>query len=166
MLRQPEQRIISAFKANQRNFTFKNCRNCSLPEYAEIASGMAVRMLNGHPWKDTQIQITPEMVDNAVHRLETGFAFVGLTEEWPLSVCLFHKMFGGRPQKRDFLDVRPGKAHSNLYDVSALENFTDPYDGPVYARAKQLFWANVEKFNATRAACRESCSESTTYFNE
>jgi hypothetical protein len=30
----------------------------------------------------------------AIERLD-GFSFVGLEEEWPLSVCLFHVINGG-----------------------------------------------------------------------
>ena len=54
---------------------------------------------------------------------ENDFAFVGLTEEWDLSVCLFHRMFGGECHVREFLDVRPGStphyAHKKCLIVGA-----------------------------------------------
>jgi hypothetical protein len=162
MFRQPEQRIISGFRHNLHDCSNKKL---TLPEYARRISGTAVRMMNGYgPRKHHAVN--SDMVDTALHRLETGFASVGLTEEWSLSVCLFHKMLGGKPQKRDFLDVRPGVHHKDEYDISGLENYTDPFDGPVYESAKKLFWSNVNKFNATQEACHELCRDATDYFSE
>lgn len=164
MFRQSEQRIISGFKHNLHDCSNKKL---SLPEYARVVAGTGVRMMNGLYPGRTGHKVTQDMVDTAIDRLETGFAFVGLTEEWALSVCLFYKMFGGKPSKRDFLDVRQGANHSDhLYDVSGLENYTDPFDGPVYEKAKSIFWSNVARFNATRPACHELCWNVTTYFSE
>ncbi|CAK9071057.1 unnamed protein product [Durusdinium trenchii] len=72
----------------------------------------------------------------AVQRLREGFAFVGLTEEWDLSICLFHAMFGGPCHSSEFHNARPGqhaKDADGLYDTSILQGYQDEIDGLVYA---------------------------------
>ena len=56
--------------------------------------GCQVKMLTG---RRCAALYSPTMLDlgQAKARLETGFAFVGLTDHYDLSVCLFHAMFGG-----------------------------------------------------------------------
>ena len=46
-------------------------------------------------------------MDRACARLRR-FAFVGLTEYYDASVCLFHEMFGGRVRPNEFKNVREG----------------------------------------------------------
>jgi hypothetical protein len=89
--------------------------------------------------------------------LENDFAFVGLTGEWDLSVCLFHKMYGGKCHSREFVNVRPGSHHSKQYDTQILGGFTDEMDGKLYERASKLFWSNVDKFGVTGQSCRQTC---------
>merc|ERR1740130_1700859 len=101
-------------------------------------------MMNGiHCGK--QVAVTDDMVELALWRLSDGFAFVGLTEEWALSVCLFHAMFGGDCHEREFLNVRPGVKHADHenYDASVLEGWVDPYDGALYAHTAKTFWENT-----------------------
>merc|ERR1712032_1535715 len=109
MMRQPEQRIISAFHHNRHEVIYKSL---DLPTYGRTIAGCAVRLLNGLQCNGQMVNISSAMVRKATGRLENGFAFVGLIEEYALSVCLFHKMFGGQPEKREFLNIRPGKKHS------------------------------------------------------
>lgn len=49
----------------------------------------------------------------AKSRLRKAFAFVGLTEFWNLSICLFHAEFGGEVSPASFQNVRP----SSRYDA-------------------------------------------------
>merc|ERR1712224_810031 len=142
----------------------------NLSTFVRRSAGESVKMLNGIGF--VKANVTDDMVKTAIARLETGFAFVGLVEEWPLSVCLFHKMFGGRPHKREFVNTRPGNVfHPGdrptddvPVDTADLEGYTDPYDGQVYAKAHEIFWANVEKYGATQQACQELCGHATSYF--
>ena len=46
-------------------------------------------------------------VAEAVRRVQHDLAFVGLTERFDESVCLFHARFGGRPVPAQFVNVRP-----------------------------------------------------------
>merc|ERR1719310_2223786 len=83
-------------------------------------------------------------VSVAIDMLHDGFAFVGITDQWALSVCLFRVMFGGQCLASDVLDVRPGD-NSNAsesesgYDTGELQGWTDVWDGPVYDEALSIF---------------------------
>merc|ERR1711957_1013294 len=102
---------------------------------------------------------TKDMVAVARKRIDTGFAFVGLTEEWDLSVCLFHHMFGGECRPREFINTRPGEEREGdqSYNISLLEGVTDPFDGPIYAHVQELFWANVKAYGVSHRGCM-NCS--------
>merc|ERR1719401_115797 len=84
---------------------------------------------------------------NAISRMET-FPFVGITEEWDLSICLFRKMFGGQCVGSDFLNMRKTNARATdqsreqaqhdlefdleletgAYPTDVLNGYTDKYD--------------------------------------
>merc|ERR550514_2499518 len=107
MFRQPEQRIISGYNQNCHD-VLGDKSNCTLTGYAKQVAGCSVKMMNGRDC-GAAVPVTVDMMSSAIDRLDTGFAFVGLTEEWALSVCLFRAMFGGKCHRREFLNVRPGK---------------------------------------------------------
>ena len=67
--------------------------------------------------------------------------FVGLTEEWDESVCLFHRMFGGRVNPAEFKDFHPHIGKSEDYDEAELGGFVDEADELVYAAAARQFAA-------------------------
>ena len=77
-------------------------------------------------------------VKSAIERIDTGFSFVGITEAWALSVCLFHSIFGGSCLPIEFINNRPGH-YSRLHE--AQRNGTHDHD----------FWLAVSG-HATRAA--------------
>ncbi|CAK8992389.1 unnamed protein product [Durusdinium trenchii] len=77
----------------------------------------------------------------AVKRLREGFAFVGLTEEWDLSICLFHTMFGGPCHSSEFHNARKSHHLKNAdgsYDTSVLQGYQDEIDGLVYAEGLRM----------------------------
>lgn len=162
MFREPEQRIISGYKQNCHDVPGKDH---TLPEYAEMVSGCSVKMLNGQEC-GSNITVTSDMVKHAIRRIEEGFAFTGLTEEWALSVCLFHTMFGGKCHPREFMDVRPGLTHRDMpYDASDLHGWVDPYDGALYAHASTVFWDNIAKYDVSPDSCKRTvCADTPDEF--
>lgn len=183
MFRQPEQRTISGFNDNHHDaFDVKD-----LADYGNRVAGCSVRMLNGIScgggdgfqsplffWGDgvtaeVPHPVTTSMIDTAIWRLEKGFAWVGITEEWPLSVCLFHRMFGTACKKSHFENSRPGlhsgQKQQGMYDTTGLHGWTDPFDGPLYRRALSIFWNNTAKHHVTSQLCRNViCPEAAEQF--
>lgn len=164
MFRQPEQRMISGFH--------QNCHDVegnehSLRHYSRLVEGCGVKMMNGNGCGE-DVEVTDQMLTQALFRLGDGFAFVGLTEEWALSVCLFHAMFGGDCHEREFLNVRPGTNRSeDGYDVSELGGWHDTWDGALYKRATEIFWANIDKFHVSRDSCaKDVCSNAPAVFQQ
>jgi len=166
MLRQPEQRIMSAYYYNQAAWPYPTPAK-DVRQYAQVLAGCAVRMLTrGGRWNsgtDRHVSNacggpappTAAEVTLAKHRLRDGFAFVGLTEHWALSVCLFHKMFGGPCHHYEFWNTHPGRtSHSEEgYDISMLKGFRDEYDGALYSKASALFRQQLQSFNVSMESC-------------
>merc|ERR1712056_70572 len=80
------------------------------------------------------------------HRVDKidEMGFVGLTEEYSLSVCLWHTRFGGDCSNIEFDNFRPGTNHTKGgYNTS---NFTAASiailldEETVYEKAKARFW--------------------------
>jgi len=151
MFRQPEQRLISGFHQSCHDV---EGNDHTLTEYREMVAGCSVKMLNGKEC-GADIKVDSDMVETATRRVDEGFAFVGLTDEWALSVCLFHAMFGGDCHAREFKNVRPGVKHADHenYDASVLEGWVDPYDGALYAHTSKVFWANTAKYGVSAHSC-------------
>merc|ERR1712194_737975 len=106
---QPEQRLISMYyyfgalgfygvdNETSRAWVY-DTESPSLREYAEWNGGCTVRQLTMdvlEPYATVPLP-TSEDVSVAINVLQEGFAFVGITEQWDLSVCLFRAMFGGQ----------------------------------------------------------------------
>lgn len=157
MLRQPEQRIISGY-----NYGFHSWPRQTPPEslrqYAEATAGCTVRMLTraGPRVCKSNETVTKEETLLAVQRLREGFPFVGILEEFDLSVCLFHAMFGGACKTADLTNTRPGpKRVSSWYDTSALRGFRDLHDRMLYEEAKRIFYRSVRAYGLDEpGACK------------
>jgi len=94
----------------------------------------------------------------ALERLK-GFAFVGLMEQYALSVCLFHKMFGGECLPVEFVNMRKGVVHQDpKVLLEKLQGFEDSADRAVYDAVKQRFEADVLRFDVNKATCAKMCS--------
>ena len=105
--------------------------------------------------------VTRRDATEAARRVREGFAFVGLTEQWDLSICLFHKMFGGVCHPFEFEDMRPsyaGKKADQNYDTSQLHGWHDDIDDLVYDAALEVFRRNLILFNVSQETCQECYS--------
>mmetsp|Transcript_44281 Transcript_44281/g.99146 ORF Transcript_44281/g.99146 Transcript_44281/m.99146 type:complete len:329 (-) Transcript_44281:42-1028(-) len=192
MFRQPEQRILSMYYDIQHEFHMYGPHSRleeaavqaglieprprpPMAEFAHLFGGtMAYQLIAhgatadseypprslGNPW-DLPNR-TLDMAEEAARRVKEGFAFVGITEQWDLSVCLFHAMFGGPCRSLEFENTRPGngnKSAEDLYDTTPLEGFIDHVDRVVYQEALRIFWHNLQKYNVSFETCQRTCFE-------
>lgn len=183
MMREPTQRIISGFYHDMHGY--EGPKNATASDYAKVVSGCAVKMMNGYFCGNTgdrqknvqknvrEAKPTKDMLDNAKRRLEEGFAFVGITDNWELSVCLFHAMFGGKCHSREFDNSRRGKNHKLIggtymsrYDtIDLLPGFVDKYDRALYTHARMLFGKALKTHHVNPDTCaRKICPSASEQF--
>ena len=137
--------------------------------YAERVAGSAVMMLAGQRYGLDCLKLarsckraTPN-TELALRRLETEFAFIGLTNHWALSICLFHAMFGGPCLSHEFLNTRPtnhtksAKPAASTASGNWLGNFVDRDDSALFSKAKARFCADVAKHRVTFERCAQIC---------
>lgn len=171
IFRQPEHRILSAF------YHFMHGKG-DLLEYAHEIQGQTASMMSMGKKAVSKIKcefredshihcpiakVTKPDVRLAIERLK-GFAFIGLLEQYDLSVCLFHRMFQSECLAVEFINMRPHISSAletkdkKSEDLALLMNHQDPFDGPLYAAAEHIFWENVRKYDARPTTCMETCS--------
>lgn len=163
-LRNPEQRIISGWYHEQHDWPFATPPR-SLWEYANVVRGCAVRMLTRSGMYHQNASnvcggpepVTPGEVQEAVRRLWDGFDFVGLTDQWNLSICLFHTMYGGPCRDSDFIDNRLGLHHGRQqeeYNASAeLGSFVDDADTHLYSTGTTIFTNHLHRYGVSEETC-------------
>jgi len=171
MLRQPEQRLISMYyyytpqgllgveRLREKTWIY-DTESPSLREYADWNAGCTVRQLLMDVSKPCETLYSPksEDVSVAIEMLQEGFAFVGITEQWDLSVCLFRAMFGGQCNSLDFLDTRLGSnASRSDYDTSELYGWVDTWDGPIYSEALLMFESTRNAYGVDSQWCASFC---------
>lgn len=185
MFRSPSSRLVSSWEYFSQLCTSYSsasaCASAPVEEYALRNAGLVAKMLAGDIIDATLCTLVGwEMTDNqsdaskpceedanvtlALRRLD-GFKFIGLTEEWELSICLFHKMFGGDCLDVEFQNSRPTESITNATvddvqeDASSafLRRIDDAADNAVYEKASSIFWANVKAFDATPESCASIC---------
>jgi hypothetical protein len=80
-----------------------------------------------------------------------------MVEEWDLTVCLFHAKFGGHCMADDFKNRRPttssGHQHGSRWDTTELNGYQDEWDGELYKTAKELFYADLERYQISESTC-------------
>eukprot|EP00416_Gambierdiscus_australes_P027634 CAMPEP_0171080820 /NCGR_PEP_ID=MMETSP0766_2-20121228/16107_1 /TAXON_ID=439317 /ORGANISM="Gambierdiscus australes, Strain CAWD 149" /LENGTH=300 /DNA_ID=CAMNT_0011538091 /DNA_START=27 /DNA_END=927 /DNA_ORIENTATION=+ len=151
ILRRPESRIVSGYnylKLDWPEFAPRPCEG--IDDYKTVVQGCYVRSLTRdgleplhnrcHLDMSLQGNVRPDEVEEAKRRLDR-FAFVGILEEWNLSVCLWHVMFGGLCYGSDFEKVRPGSG-----SPVDLKGFLDEADDEVYEHGQQIFERNKRRY--------------------
>lgn len=158
-----------------------------LPEGTSVVRGLqrtagtATRMLAGQAGgEECNDQVSgrtcpddqpPPNQELALHRLD-GFAFIGLTDAWALSVCLFRVMHGGPCTRADFSNSNPtagsesrnwsmstgGRRPSVAELKEAASSFVDEEDTALFGRARARFCADLDAHNISHAVCRRKCA--------
>lgn len=135
-------------------------------EYARRIRGSQTTQLAGQQfglsclWMKYGCRAVIPDVDKAVDRL-SGFAFVGLTDLYDLSVCLFHAMHGGRCLPVEFTNTRPGPRDQALLPGSftAWGGMVDGYDWRLYSEATRIFFERLQQYGVNEAKCLALCPE-------
>jgi hypothetical protein len=151
----------------------------SLKEYSERVWGTTTSMLTGQktdgleclgnparnrcPWakgKEPNVALAIERLDD--------FAFVGLTQEWSLSICLLHAQHGGKCRSVELANSRntssywladQAKAKEPAQVVDPTNATYDPYDGELFKAAQRRFWSDVKKAGLSRKVCERTLEE-------
>ena len=138
--------------------------------YARRVAGSAVMMMAGQRYgldclmRARSCKRATPNTELALRRLKTEFAFVGLTNNWALSICLFHAIFGGPCLAHEFLNTRPTHTNprkpppaTNTTSGAWLGNFVDKDDSALFSKAKTRFCADVAKHHVTLERCARIC---------
>jgi len=186
ILRKPQSRIISAFIDNihtegmskksiqDMNITTNYSTSSCLYNYKIYSSypanyGCYTKMINGfgcHKY----INITTTMIENAINKLHE-FLFVGIMEEYELSVRLFLKVVNNYNTKNHFnlnvnhsphpvelMSYNSGLTKnttecynmiSHAYKTKELKHYHDPYDSIIYKEALKIFHQSKKIYFST-----------------
>jgi len=180
ILRQPEQRLLSAWNDDYHSwpFLFFQRDPNDVAEFASVVGGCVTKMMtrsqisygHGTSLHDDPVKmlenvsacgdphtVTTEEVGQAVSQLREGFIFVGILEQYDLSMCLLHAMFGGQCNSLELENTHSSSNTSSYYDTSVLDGWVDINDGIVYAEGKRIFEQNLKLYGVTEESCSESC---------
>jgi hypothetical protein len=133
----------------------KHCKNSQdFARWPGVAACQTKMLLGEFCGKKAEID--ERLYLEAERRIKSSLAFVGLTEHWNLSICLFHAMFGGSPRSGSFADVRRGSALPKIkrdtikpvYLHEAVDE-DDPWDTRLYNAAKGIFKNRLAEFGLT-----------------
>ena len=91
--------------------------------------GCQTKMVLGRRCSEN-VKLTKAKLENAKLRLRERFAFIGLTDDWNDSICLFHAMFGKEPMPVSFQNSRPSSVLSSDYEEDRALQELSPEDDP------------------------------------
>lgn len=101
-------------------------------------------------------------VETALRRLD-GFKFIGLTEHWALSMCLFHRMYDV-PCSEDWFENMHPTTYSSFTNLTLKDwEYQDPHDEVLYGKASAIFWSNIILYKISQESCELTCSASQKY---
>ncbi|CAK0882267.1 unnamed protein product [Prorocentrum cordatum] len=157
--RQPEQRLLSDYNyLCPEGSQVENCDNklAFFQEHQACATKMltSTESVNGHCMNIPEP--TAAQVALAEKYVAQSFAFIGITEEWDLSMCLFNAKFGTPCNTRQFLNEGHGNSTGTTntwYDTDDLDGFVDKYDDVLYDHARQIFSKELVEFGVTAESC-------------
>lgn len=158
MFRNPITRILSAFHHNLHSFRMgpgsnRKMRNKvkSVEDFANWPgiSGCQTKMMLGQFCGKSFTKHVPdvpqEKIKEAVEKVKK-FSFVGLTEYWNLSICLFHAQFGGEISSTEFENSRMGVYTHTQSSTDDIKDVKDSVDEVIYKEALRVFVQRLEKY--------------------
>lgn len=92
----------------------------------------------------------PALAEEACRRLQ-HFAFVGLSDHWAASVCLFHAMFGGLGSEAEHVNTRKGQ-YTSVPESAKEVDCGDAADDRLFKCALQLF---EQRLDSLAPHCRQ-----------
>ena len=97
----------------------------------------------------------------ALRRID-AFAFVGLTDDYDRSICLFHAMFPSPCLAVEFKNVHPSKyRETDMRGTSANLSLSayahDPYDSELWLAACERYKADLHRYEVTAEKCEQLC---------
>lgn len=171
ILRQPEQRLLSAWYDNQHSWpqALYGRLADNISEFASVLGGCMTKMMTrdqvskfgGHTYEQGLSACGDPVVPSAeesalaMSHLREGFIFVGILEEYDLSVCLLHKMYGGECSGIELITTHEGSSSSSSeYDTSILNGWVDAVDRAFYAQGQRIFQENLKLHGVNEDACQ------------
>jgi len=164
MFRDPSRRVQSEFVYQDLRQNSSVSMAYTIIEYAQHVAGMMTKMLAGQedgndcrtPGRECQPHLVPD-VHKAIERLST-FRFVGLTDSWEESICLFHLQLGGECLLVEQVNTRETdmqkQPHVHNATLQELLQKVDPYDTSLYNAAVRKFRANAAAAGLTCERCQ------------
>jgi hypothetical protein len=182
LFRDPIRRGISAYK------WFGEPIGQDRESYARRIQGTTVRMMAGQRYGldcnwpdqfpcDSGEKQEPANLDKAIERL-SGFKYVGMTDEYPLSVCLFHAMFGGECRPSEFGNMRQTSklkgahksehsADEELTGAEPLAGVVDDEETTFFLAAYDRYCSDLREWRVTQRHCRDVvCPRAAEHFED
>jgi hypothetical protein len=160
MTRQPEQRLLSDYA-----YQLSKGLNMSLTRFVKVNEGCQVRLFTRITSDFTSDHCTAEMAPVTYDEVEVAklrlreFTFVGTTDQWDLSMCLWNAMYKQACSSAQFVNLHPTETKTaSTYDTSVLDGYTDSYDGAFYAEALKIFNERLIHYNVSETACKYACN--------
>lgn len=92
----------------------------------------------------------PNTPSNAPQWYADNIGFVGLTEFWNVSVCLWHIMYGGKCIPEEMLNLRPGNYSGS---PAHIMKYVHPRERTTYSAMVKRFWHDVHTYDVSPASC-------------
>ena len=94
----------------------------------------------------------------AKRRLLEGFQYIGITNRYSESVCLFNIKFDGKCKQIMFKNVNPANSHPMAFnfsteDMAFLKTYQDSIDDELYHFANSIFEKELQKYGVTKEFC-------------
>ena len=143
--------VVSLFRGPERRGKPKRVQSCESMRRNNLF-GMQTQYVLGYkppgPGGETKSllsrNVSMQDADRACFRLQQ-FAFVGITDLWQASICLFHKQLGGIDDSQDYSNVRPTKRGKGRKESFKLErnNCPDFVDDQLFNCALDRFLSRI-----------------------